>query len=381
MDYNEFAEKFKAQNPDYADRDNKTLAEALIKKHPYYADKVTFEATPAEFEKVPGMKPGEYPPESYTTFAPSVNLAMLAQGAGQLAKSAPDIAEAIGNLPSAIKGLMPTPSLKALGAGAGQVGTPAAQDLAQAARAYGATAQPEIGQLVAKAGQTAESGLSTSPAQASIFEKPIIEGAVKKPTEMLGLVTEHNKQLGEAIGNTLEGLDKSGTKFDPKPIIDKAKSMLEKDAEGNIMTTGAQGDKNSAIQEALSSLSDYSKGKPINWKDANRIKGMLQDSGNYAAKRFQESNEAYKQVASLIKEGIDEQGSNVLQQTGGNIQDFQNLRNAYGKTAVLKQMLTHAAGKELLQPSTPEAVIGAVKHYIPHALGLTAVYETMKHLF
>ncbi len=278
MDYNEFAEKFKAQNPDYADRDNKTLAEALVKKHPYYADKVTFDDSKdfaANREAIePGVMGDTVPVEQKL-----INNTNAALGGATLPRAAVELGALAGkglsSAAEAIKSLAPNPSLKALGASTSQLGTPAAQSMAEAAKAYGTTAQPELGQLVAKAGQSAEEGLSTSAPQASIFEKPVIQGAANSPKQMLGLIEEHNKQIGEAIGNTLKGLDQSGVKLDPKPIIKQAESMLERDAEGNIMTTGAQGDKNEAIKEALSSLSDYSKGKPISWKEANRIKGTL----------------------------------------------------------------------------------------------------------
>jgi hypothetical protein len=43
INYNEFAEKYKAKNPAYKDRDNRALAEAVIKKNPVYASKVSFD--------------------------------------------------------------------------------------------------------------------------------------------------------------------------------------------------------------------------------------------------------------------------------------------------------------------------------------------------
>lgn len=42
MDFNEFAETIKAKYPQYKDKDNRTLAEAIVKKHPEYASKVEF---------------------------------------------------------------------------------------------------------------------------------------------------------------------------------------------------------------------------------------------------------------------------------------------------------------------------------------------------
>lgn len=84
VDYNEFAEKFKAKNPAYADRDNRTLAEALIKKHPEYADRVTFDNA-AQQEQTQ-----EQPQE------PQSMLGTMKQVGTSVAKSAfPEIATAV----------------------------------------------------------------------------------------------------------------------------------------------------------------------------------------------------------------------------------------------------------------------------------------------
>jgi hypothetical protein len=50
MDANEFAEKIKAQYPQYKDKDNLELTKAVVEKHPEYASKVTFDA-PQQTEK------------------------------------------------------------------------------------------------------------------------------------------------------------------------------------------------------------------------------------------------------------------------------------------------------------------------------------------
>ena len=46
MNYNEFAEKVKTKYPDYADVDNKTLAEKMLQKYPAYKNQVTFDEEP-----------------------------------------------------------------------------------------------------------------------------------------------------------------------------------------------------------------------------------------------------------------------------------------------------------------------------------------------
>ena len=43
MNYNEFAEKIKAKYPDYAEMDNRKLAETVIQKYPIYKNQVTFD--------------------------------------------------------------------------------------------------------------------------------------------------------------------------------------------------------------------------------------------------------------------------------------------------------------------------------------------------
>jgi len=125
---------------------------------------------------------------------------------------------------------------------------------------------------------------------------------------------------------------------------------------------------------------NYAQGQPISWKEGNKIKSFLQNSANYRARAFNESNEAYKQVASLIKNGIDEQAEPVLANAGGDIQHFRSLRGAYGKLETLVGGLNKGVATQLRQPSTPEAVMSLLKKALPATAGTAAVYETMKHL-
>lgn len=350
-----------------------------------------------DFERGP-----EYPSAMYTEANPTADLAATygaAKGAVSLAKATPGIASAIGeglsNLPEAagnavdtVKSWLPNPSIKGLGYGAAQVGTEAGQDLAKASQEYAATAQPELGQLVAKAGgQVPEdtqslvtraaademkepiSGLNgseaNSPSNTGIFNTPIARGMANSTGEMRDLTGEQWKQVGNAIDNTLQGLERTGEQFDPEPVLKQIDSMYIRDAQGKLMTTGVQGETNQAIGEALESMKDYANGDKIGWQAANHIKSQLQDSANYGSKKFEAANDAYKQVASLIKDGIDNQAATVLADHGGNVEDFQHLRDAYSKLSSLRTVLNPAAGKELLQPSFPEQVLGAAKKYAP----------------
>jgi predicted S18 family serine protease len=157
--------------------------------------------------------------------------------------------------------------------------------------------------------------------------------------------------------------------FDPQPILQKVNSMFIRDADGAVMTTGVQGETNEALKEAISSLNDYSKGKSIQWIDANKIKSMLQKSSNYKARRFDEANEAYKQAASLIKEGIDEQASALLSKHGGDVQNFQRLRGAYGKLSSLEDALNSQVGKDMVAPTFGETMWSGAKRALPYVAG------------
>jgi hypothetical protein len=76
MDFNEFAETVKAKHPEYKDRDNRTLAEAVVKKYPEYASKVTFPAPdksgypdtqdPESPRYVPGVFPAQMEHDEWT---------------------------------------------------------------------------------------------------------------------------------------------------------------------------------------------------------------------------------------------------------------------------------------------------------------------------
>lgn len=283
------------------------------------------------------------------------------------------IPEAVEGLPDAlaegvqkVKSWLPNPTLKGLGYGPTQTATEAGQKMATAAQDYAQTAQPEIGELVAGAkGPVDPNALVTRAAEGDmaepivpqnanteVFNKPIAQGMANSAEQRLGLINEQWKQTGDAIKNTLNGLDETGESYDPAPLLKKVEGMFERDAEGKIMTTGVQGERNEAISEALDSMKDYAKGEPITFADSNRIKGMLQDSASYASKRFDEANEAYKSVANLIKEDIDGQASKVLAAHGGDIQNFQALRGAYSKLSSLRAAGTPLVGKEMLGPQT-----------------------------
>lgn len=404
MTLSAFAKTIRSKHPGaYDDMDDVALTNAVLKKFPQYKDMVDASTNPetADFERA-----ANYPPEGVTTFGPSVQVAMIpgaVNDAAELGASAVEAApkaasaigeglsnipETLGNVVSKVKSWLPNPSLKGLGYGASQVGTEAGQTLAGAAQDYATQANPDIGNLVAKAAQPAaedtqglitraatdemkEPIMGSAPSEANsaentgVFNSPIANGMSNSAAQMRDLANEQWKQVGNAIDNTLQGLNKTGVKYDPEPVLKQVEGMFERDAQGNLMTTGWQGETNQAISDALESMKNYANGDEIDWTAANRIKSGLQDSGNYAAKRFDQANESYKTVASLIKDSIDDQAEKVLSANGGNIEDFQKLRGAYSKLSSLKSVLNPAAGKEMLQPSLGENIVGIAKKAIP----------------
>lgn len=401
MTTKEFAGKIRAKYPDaYTDLDDNTLAAKIVAKHPEYKDQITdLEPQGAAAIEAERNGPGnaveatsdEMLPIQMAVGVPGAISAPIASGLSKVGEAAADLVpdavkapistatEAVGNAWDKVKSMLPNPSLKSLGYAQGAVNTEAGQGLATAAQDYATDVHPDIGALVAKAKgpvdptalvQRAAEGDMAEPivpqaANTEVFNQPIARGMANSTEQMRDLTNEQWKQVGDAISNTLKGLEQTGEKYDPEPLLKQIEGMYERDAAGKIMTTGVQGDTNQAISEALESMKDYAQGEPIDWTSANRIKSMLQDSGNYAARRFDQSNEAYKQVASLIKDSIDDQAQKVLSVHGGDIQDFQNLRGAYGKLSSLKSALNPAVGKSMLQPSLGEQVVGLAKKALP----------------
>lgn len=360
-----------------------------------------------------------YPASSYTTDAPSMDIAMGVQAAPSIAKlgmlgargigqglkiAGEGVADTLSDLPGTIKEALPNPSIKGLGYGAAQVGTEAGQSMAKAAQEYATTAQPELGELVAKAAAPAAEDTQSlvtraaademkepimgasgseanSAANTGVFNSPIANGMANSAEEMKGLAGEQWKQVGNAIDNTLQGLERTGEKFDPAPVLKQIEGMYERDAQGKLMTTGWQGEANQSIGEALESMKDYANGDKIGWQAANRIKSGLQDSASYASKRFDQANEAYKTVANLIKTDIDNQAAKVLADHGGNVEDFQHLRDAYSKLSSLRSVLTPAAGKDLLQPSLGESIVSGAKKYLPFGIAAGLTGEVARRMF
>lgn len=386
MTPSEFAKSIRAKHPGvYDDLNDQALTNAVLKKYPQYNDMVDSATNPEsmEFERGPN-----YPTDAMTMGEPSIQMAMLpsaVEGAVGLAKSVPDLVSAgadavsdgLGSAVSKIKGMLPNPTMKGLGYTGPNVATVPLQQLASSAYDYARTAQPELGDLIAQAGKKA-AGTDLVPAgegvdsdfaainpasNNEVFNQPIVNGMANSTQQMADLTGEQWKQAGDAINNTLEGLNKTGTQVDPGPMLEKINSMIIRDKAGNVMSTGWQGETNDAIREAAESLSDFAQNQKISWTEANQIKSGLQDSANYKLKQFDQANEAYKQVASLIKDGIDEQASKVLAENGGNVKDFQNLRGAYSKLSSLRSTLVPQAGKEMLGPQNlGQYVMSTVKN-------------------
>jgi hypothetical protein len=208
----------------------------------------------------------------------------------------------------------------------------------------------------------------------NMFQQPISRGLGTSAEQIHQVVKARGAMLGDAIGNTLEGLDKSGSQFDAKPLLDKINGMYQRSASGDIATEGVQGEANQAISEALETIkNEIDADGRMTWKGANRAKSLLQDSGNYAAKRYDMANEAYKNAASAIKEEIDDQGQRAIGITGGNIQQFQQLRQAYAQTKFAEQSTANAAAKEIGGGSLAQRVgsklfEGAKAAVLPYAL-------------
>lgn len=416
MTPSEFAKLIRSKHPGvYDDLDDATLTMKTLAKHPQYQDMVTpATATPSGFpepQTSDNPPPGaEVPPEqkaanAVQTVGAGMGMGALGASAGLgIAKGLAALPEAAGDAVSGIKSMLPNPSLKGLGYGAAQVGTEYGQNAAKAAQEFATTPQPELGELVAKAATPAAEDTQSlvtraandemrepimgtngseanSPSNTGIFNRPIADGMANSAEQMRDLGQEQWKQVGNAIDNTLQGLERTGEKFDPSPVLKQIEGLYEKDAQGKLMTTGWQGEANQSIGEALESMKDYANGDKIGWDAANRIKSGLQDSAIYASKRYDQANEAYKTVANLIKNDIDNQAAKVLSEHGGNVEDFQHLRDAYSKLSSLRTVLNPAAGKELLQPSLGESVMGAAKKYLPFGIAAGATGEVMRRLF
>lgn len=330
-----------------------------------------------------------YPASSYTTDAPSMDIAMAVDAAPKLAMAAPKlvkaipgavkgIAEGVADLPGtaaefgskvaelggkakdalrggwdALTGNTPRGFGYAQGAGA----TPEARELAKDAIKMANEPQPELGKLVnraqAPAGSLAPEGGEAAIPSAPEFETPIRQGIMSGKEEMMNAAEGQRQQVGKAIENVLKKYDGNGSFYDPTAYNNQIKSMLLRDSSGEVMTSGAQGQINEAIKEAASSMADFAKEGPIKWSDAAQVKTLMQGNGKWGQAGLSRAQEAYNTAATLLKEDIDKQAMSMLQKQGGNVQEYQTLRDAYGKLSSLSDSLNVAAKRQFANSAIP----------------------------
>lgn len=241
----------------------------------------------------------------------------------------------------------------AQGAGA----TPEARALAKESISMANEPQEELGKLVNRSQAPAnalppEGGEAAIPAPEE-FQTPIRQGILSGKEDMMNAAESQRQQVGKAIENVLSKYDANGTFYDPSAYNNQIKSMLLRDSAGEVMTTGAQGQINEAIKEAGASMGDFSKDGPIKWSDAAKIKTLMQGNGKWGQAGLSRAQEAYNTAATLLKEDIDKQAMEMLQKQGGNVQDYQQLRDAYSKLSSLSESLNVAAKRQFANSAIP----------------------------
>lgn len=330
-----------------------------------------------------------YPNDMATMGSPSLDVAMAVDAAPKLAMAAPKlikavpgvvrgIGEAASDIPGAVadvgskiaelgskaKGALQggwdaltgnTP--RGFGYAQGAGATPEARSLAKEAISMANEPQEELGNLVARS-QAPANALPPAGGEAAIpapeeFQTPIRQGILSGKEEMLNAAEAQRKQVGEAIENVLKKYDSNGTFYDPTAYNNQIKSMLLRDANGEVMTTGAQGQINEAIKEAAASMGDFAKDGPIKWSDAAKVKTLMQGNGRWGQAGLSRAQEAYNTAATLLKEDIDKQAMEMLQKQGGNVQDYQQLRDAYSKLSSLSESLNVAAKRQFANSAIP----------------------------
>lgn len=313
----------------------------------------------------------------------------LVEGAGDLASDMTgSLADAASSVGGAVKkgwNALTNNTPRGFGYAQKALATPETRKAAYEAVDFANASHPEVGDLVTRSAArpiqvppegvpalpTGEKGLATAedvskmppgPGEAptdlpkpnvDAFNSPIRNSVMSSPEEMLSAATSQRDTVGKAIENTLAKYDASGSFYNPETFNSQIKSMLERDANGNVMTAGVQGQINEAIKEAASSINQFAVNGPIKWSDAARIKTMLQGESKYGVQGLQKADEAFKQVASLLKEDIDNQAMVMLQKQGGNLADYQMLRDHYGRYSSLADSLNVAAKRTAANSPIP----------------------------
>lgn len=112
MDYNQFAETVKAKYPQYKDRDNRALAEAMVNKFPAYGDRITFDEVKSDSPRVEGA--GERAAQLFgAVTSPLSAVPDLIRNRQEVFNKGPAVGMTVGGLLGGIPGA-------ALGAGAGE---------------------------------------------------------------------------------------------------------------------------------------------------------------------------------------------------------------------------------------------------------------------
>lgn len=337
-----------------------------------------------DFERGPN-----YPDANFTTGAPSLDVAMAAEAAPKLAMAAPKliraipaaakgIAEGVADIPGtvaeagnkiaelggkakdALKGgwnALTGNSPRGFGMAQSAGATPEARSLAKDAIEMANEPQEELGKLVTRSQAPANAlppaGGEGALPSAQEFQTPIRQGIMSGKEEMMNAAEAQRQQVGKSIENVLSKYDANGTFYDPTVYNNQIKSMLLRDANGEVMTTGAQGQINEAIKEAAASMADFSKSGPIKWSDAAKVKTLMQGNGRWGQAGLSRAQEAYNTAATLLKEDIDKQAMEMLQKQGGNVQDYQMLRDAYSKLSVISDSLNVAAKRQFANSAIP----------------------------
>jgi len=371
MTPSEFAKSIRAKHPGtYDDMDDESLTSAVLKKYPQYNDLVT--TTPAGFPEpqvsdnpsagaeVPAeqrlLNAGDALANGYFTgqlVGGGLGLAGKAASAigdaTGISDAAAKVGDMVGNGADALKAQITGNTPRAFGYAQNAGATPEARELANSAIDFANKPQPELGQLVSDASQTPAPDVST-------FNNPIKTGMFGgDPEAMLQTVETQKQAVGKAIENTLAKYDANGSYYDPTALNNQVKSMMERDANGQIMTTGPQGEINQAIDKAIAGLRDYSQGDPIKWSDAARIKTLLQGDASFGQQGLTRAQQAYDAVATMLKNDIDSQAAKMLQEKGGagDVQSYQQLRDAYGKLASLGDSLNVASKRQFANSAIP----------------------------
>lgn len=410
MTPSEFGKLVKTKHPGaYDDIPDEVLSSKVLAKYPQYNDLVTAQevppTNPAEFEKMPGgtaaggaeQGAAGYPVSTYTETPPEVGAALSGTLPNPLAGIGSLFGRGVGAISSGLNRLLMTPrsigvtdvmakAAPGLAEAAPQVMTAAEQGTPGLANAVGnaakmasePSAEPLQGLITRTAGEIPREPISPANPNTSMLQQPISEGLGTSAMDMQQVLKARNAMTGDAISNFLQGLEKTGTSVDAKKLLDPIESMYERTADGELASTGVQGEMNDALSDAVATLKNSIKDGKISWTDANRVKSMLQDSANYAAKRFEQSNEAYKQAASLIKDGIDKQAADVLGSTGGDVQTFQTLRKAYGEGKFAEQAIAGPAAREITRGGIIPRAVQYGKRFLPYAAGAGIVGEALR---